>query len=80
MNRFKRKLRAGEAVFGQIVLELFTPGIGPMLDACGMDFVIYDMEHGRCDIALAAEMMARRRDNHHAQFRAPPHVCPAGRT
>jgi 2-keto-3-deoxy-L-rhamnonate aldolase RhmA len=29
-----------------------------MLDASGMDFVIYDMEHGRCDIALAAEMMA----------------------
>jgi 2-keto-3-deoxy-L-rhamnonate aldolase RhmA len=58
MNHFKRKLRDGEAVFGQIVLELFTPGIGPMLDACGMDFVIYDMEHGRCDIGLVAEMMA----------------------
>lgn len=41
-----------------MVLELFTPGIGPMLDAAGMEFVIYDMEHGRCDIALAAEMIA----------------------
>jgi 2-keto-3-deoxy-L-rhamnonate aldolase RhmA len=41
-----------------MVLELFTLGIGPMLDACGLEFVIFDMEHGRCDIALAAEMIA----------------------
>ncbi len=58
MNRFRQKLRNGETVFGQMVLELFTPGIGPMLDAAGMEFVIYDMEHGRCDIALASEMIA----------------------
>ena len=58
MNRFKQKLRNGETVFGQMVLELFTPGIGPMLSACGMDFVIYDMEHGRCDINLVSEMIA----------------------
>ncbi len=43
---------------GQMVLELLTPGIGHMLDACGLDFVIYDMEHGRCDIAMVAEMIA----------------------
>ena len=41
-----------------MVLELFTPGIGPMLAACGLDFVIFDMEHGRCDISLLAEMVA----------------------
>jgi len=58
MNRFKDILRSGGTVFGQMILELFTPGIGPMLDAAGMDFVIYDMEHGHCDIALAAEMIA----------------------
>jgi 2-keto-3-deoxy-L-rhamnonate aldolase RhmA len=58
MNRFKEKLRGGQVAFGQMVLELFTPGIGPMLAACGMDFVIYDMEHGRCDIGLAGEMIA----------------------
>lgn len=58
MNRFKEKLRHGQVAFGQMVLELFTPGIGPMLAASGMDFVIYDMEHGRCDIALAAELIA----------------------
>jgi len=41
-----------------MILELFTPGIGPMLDACGLDFVIFDMEHGRCDLALLSEMIA----------------------
>ena len=58
MNRFRQRLRDGETVFGQMVLELFTPGFGPMLAAAGMEFVIYDMEHGRCDIALASEMIA----------------------
>ncbi len=50
--------RQGDVLLGQMVLELFTPGIGPMLAACGLDFVIFDMEHGRCDISLLAEMVA----------------------
>jgi 2-keto-3-deoxy-L-rhamnonate aldolase RhmA len=58
MNGLRQRLRSGEVVLGQMVLELFTSGIGPMLDACGLDFVIFDMEHGRCDIALLAEMIA----------------------
>jgi 2-keto-3-deoxy-L-rhamnonate aldolase RhmA len=58
MNSFKQKLRSGEVALGQMVLELFTPGVGPVLAACGLDFVIYDMEHGRCDIATVAEMIA----------------------
>lgn len=58
MNRFREKLKSGETILGQMVLELFTPGIGPMLSACDLDFAIYDMEHGRCDIALVAEMIA----------------------
>ena len=58
MTRLRKRLRDGEVVFGQMVLELFTSGIGPMLAASGMEFVIYDMEHGRCDLALLAEMVA----------------------
>jgi 2-dehydro-3-deoxyglucarate aldolase/4-hydroxy-2-oxoheptanedioate aldolase len=58
MIALRQKLRDGEVVFGQMVLELFTSGIGPMLAACGLEFVIYDMEHGRCDIALLGEMVA----------------------
>jgi 2-keto-3-deoxy-L-rhamnonate aldolase RhmA len=58
MIPLRKKLRDGEVVLGQMVLELFTPGIGPMLAACGLEFVIYDMEHGPCDIGLLAEMVS----------------------
>ena len=58
MNPLKDKLRKGDVVYGQMVLECFVPGIAPMLSASGMEFVIFDMEHGRCDIALVAEMIA----------------------
>ena len=58
MSPFRKKLQRGDVVLGQMVLEFFTPGIGPILAAAGLEFVIYDMEHGRCDIALLAEMIA----------------------
>ena len=58
MSALTQRLRAGEVVLGQMVLELFTSGMGPMLAAAGMEFVIYDMEHGRCDVGLLAEMVA----------------------
>jgi 2-keto-3-deoxy-L-rhamnonate aldolase RhmA len=58
MSSLRQRLQQGELLLGQMVLELFTPGIGPMLDACGLDFVIFDMEHGRCDVALLSEMIA----------------------
>jgi 2-keto-3-deoxy-L-rhamnonate aldolase RhmA len=57
MSAFRQKLRGGEVIFGQMVLEFFTPGIGQILAAAGLDFVIYDMEHGRCDIGLLAQMI-----------------------
>jgi 2-keto-3-deoxy-L-rhamnonate aldolase RhmA len=58
VNPVKEKLNKGDIVCGQMVFEFFTPGISPMLAASGMEFVIFDMEHSRCDISLAAEMMA----------------------
>ena len=58
MSGIRQRLQSGEVVLGQMVLELFTSGIGPMLAACDLEFVIFDMEHGRCDIALLAEMIA----------------------
>ena len=57
-GNLKDKLRRGEVVYGQMILEFFTPGIGQMLANSGLEFVIFDMEHGRCDIGLAAEMIA----------------------
>ncbi len=58
MTGIRQRLKQGELVLGQMVLEFFTPGIGPMLDACGLDFVIFDMEHGRCDIGMLEQMIA----------------------
>lgn len=58
MSGFPERLRKGDVLLGQFVLELFTPGIGPMLSVCGLDFAVFDMEHGRCDISLLAEMAA----------------------
>jgi 2-keto-3-deoxy-L-rhamnonate aldolase RhmA len=61
MTTFRERIRQGDVLLGQMVLELFSPGIGQMLAACGMDFVIFDMEHGRCDLTLLAEMVASTR-------------------
>jgi 2-keto-3-deoxy-L-rhamnonate aldolase RhmA len=58
MTNLRQRLQTQLLVLGQMVLELFTPGIGPMLAGAGMEFVIFDMEHGRCDIGLMAEMIA----------------------
>ena len=58
MTALRQRLKQGDLLLGQLLLEFFTPGIGPMLDACGLDFVIFDMEHGRCDIGLLEVMIA----------------------
>ena len=81
MNNLRQRLRDGEVVFGQMVLELFTSGIGPMLAAAGMEFVIYDMEHGRCDIGLLAEMIASCRGSRIVPMARVPdvHFAPLSR-
>lgn len=58
MTNLRQRLQRGDVLLGQLLLEFFTPGIGPMLDQCGLDFVIYDMEHGRCDITLLEQLIA----------------------
>ena len=58
MNGLGQRIKRGDVVLGQMALEPFTPCIGPMRAVCGMEFVIFDMEHGRCDISLMAEMVA----------------------
>ncbi|HET7102849.1 MAG TPA: aldolase/citrate lyase family protein [Terracidiphilus sp.] len=58
MSSFRQRLQRGDVLLGQLLLDFFTPGIGPMLDSCGLDFVIYDMEHGRCNVTLLEGMIA----------------------
>jgi 2-dehydro-3-deoxyglucarate aldolase/4-hydroxy-2-oxoheptanedioate aldolase len=56
-NSLRQKIKSGETVYGQLLLELFTPGVPHILKNCGLDFVMFDMEHGRCDLALVAELI-----------------------
>ena len=58
MKSLRQRLREGDTLLGQLVLEFFTPGIGPILDAAGLDFVMYDMEHGRLDLGPLEQMIA----------------------
>lgn len=44
-NPVRRKLLGGEACFGLMAFEFFTPGLAPVLAAAGAEFVILDMEH-----------------------------------
>jgi 2-keto-3-deoxy-L-rhamnonate aldolase RhmA len=44
-NPVRRKLLRGEAAFGVMAFEFFTPGLAPTLAAAGAEFVILDMEH-----------------------------------
>ena len=44
-NPVRRKLLHGEAAFGVMAFEFFTPGLAPTLAAAGAEFVILDMEH-----------------------------------
>lgn len=52
----KQRISSGETVYGQFILELFTPGVPQILSNCGFDFLIFDMEHGRCDLTLLAQL------------------------
>jgi 2-keto-3-deoxy-L-rhamnonate aldolase RhmA len=56
-NSIRQRIKSGETLYGQLLLELFTSGVPQMLKNCGLDFVLFDMEHGRCDIALVAELI-----------------------
>ena len=74
MSGFRQRLHQGEVLLGQMILEFFTPGVGPMLAACGLDFVIFDMEHGRCDIGLLAEMIVSCRGSNIVPIARVPDV------
>lgn len=56
MNPLKQKLLSGQPAYGQLVMEFYTSGTAPILASAGLDFVIYDMEHGRCDINQLSQL------------------------
>ena len=75
-NSLKQKLKRGNTVFGQMILELFTPGVAYMLANAGLEFVLYDMEHGRCDLnALSGLINSARAANIAPLVRVPDLAC-----
>ncbi|MEJ7608280.1 MAG: aldolase/citrate lyase family protein [Bryobacteraceae bacterium] len=74
-NSIKEKLVAGEVVFGQMVMEFFTPGLPYLLARHGLDYALFDMEHGRCDLALLSEMVFASRAAGIAPFVRVPDVA-----
>ncbi len=61
MNRFKRKLAAGELALGHMLMELFTTAPARLAAEAGLDFLLIDMEHGRCDFSLLAQLLSAAR-------------------
>lgn len=56
-NQVKRKLQAGEAVFGTMISDLRSPTVIQMLAYAGYDFVFIDMEHGPYDMETVADLI-----------------------
>ncbi len=81
MNRFNAKLAAGELAFGHMLMEFFTPAPARLAAEAGLDFVLFDMEHGRCDFALLAQLLSAARDLDISLIVRPPDLTarPLGR-
>jgi 2-dehydro-3-deoxyglucarate aldolase/4-hydroxy-2-oxoheptanedioate aldolase len=57
-NHFQRALAEGRMPKGHMVWEFATRGIARILDAAGLDFVVFDMEHSNFEIGDVADLMA----------------------
>ena len=54
-------LRQGGTTYGTMAFEFFTPGLMPVLAACGAEWVILDMEHSGAGIETMKAMIAAAR-------------------
>jgi 2-keto-3-deoxy-L-rhamnonate aldolase RhmA len=57
-NRLRRLLAAGRYAAGTMVFEFNTPGICRLLDATGVDFVVFDMEHSGFELDGIRHLMS----------------------
>ncbi len=57
----RKRLYAGEQVYGTMVFEFFTPGLGPLLQGVGCEWVVLDMEHSGVGMATIKEQIAHAR-------------------
>lgn len=53
-----RILQDGGYAAGTMILEVNTPGVARLLDAAGLDFVVFDMEHSGFEIGDIRAQMA----------------------
>ena len=81
MNPLKRKLLAGQPAYGHLVMEFYTSGTAQILANAGLDFVVYDMEHGSCDISQLSRLAAGARGAGLSVIARPPDLtsAPLGR-
>lgn len=81
MNPLKRKLLSKEPAYGHLVMEFYTAGTAQILASAGLDFVIYDMEHGRCDINRLSQLAVAGRGAGLTVIARPPDLtaAPLGR-
>ena len=57
----RRRLYAGERVYGTMAFEFFTPGLLPILQAAGCEWVILDTEHSGVGIETIKQQIAYAR-------------------
>lgn len=57
----RAKLLQGGTTYGTMAFEFFTPGLMPVLAACGAEWVILDMEHSGAGIDTMKAMIAAAR-------------------
>jgi len=56
-NQLRKKLSAGETVYGTMLQELRSPAIPIILADLGFDFVFIDMEHGAFSMETVADLV-----------------------
>lgn len=71
-NPVKRRLAAGETVFGTMIFEFASPGLPQMLANAGADFVFYDLEHSGFSISDVKTQFALCRGLGLAPLARPP--------
>jgi len=60
-NHVRQKLLEGQAAYGMMAFEFFTPGLLPILSQAGAEFVVLDMEHSGVGIdVIKAQLGAAR--------------------
>lgn len=60
-NRMKAALKQGRVVFGPMVSEIRSPGIGVLFARAGFDFFFVDMEHGCFSAETVSDMVISAR-------------------